>query len=79
MTEQVPLAVVQEAGTIVAPSVTKLIAVPSGTGLPRRSEAIMVKLEVTPSVFQPSILKVEALSEKKFCVGNPVVIVNVLD
>ena len=50
VTEQVPPVVAQEAGVICAPSgVIKLIAVPSGTGLPRRSEAITINVDVTPS------------------------------
>ena len=56
LTEQVPPVVVQEAGVICDPSVIKFIAVPSGTGLPRRSEAIISNAEVTPSYSQPSIL-----------------------
>ena len=62
-----------------APSEIKLIAVPSGTELPKRSEAIIFNVVVAPSFFQPSILKVPTLSEKEFCAGNPVVIVRVLD
>ena len=46
--EQVPL-VVEQGDFTCDPSVIKLIAVPSGTGLPRRSEAITVNVEVTPS------------------------------
>ena len=79
MTVHVPSVVAQDAGLICAPSVIKLITVPLGMGLPRRSEAIMVNVEVTPSMSQPSILKVWTLSEKKSWVGSPVVIVNVLD
>ena len=61
------------------PSEIKLITVPSGTVSPRRSEAIIVNAEVVPVKSQPSTLWVERASEKKFWVGNPVVIVNTLD
>ena len=62
VTVHFPSFVMQEAlggvdpSEIFAPSVIKLMAVPSGTELPRRSDATIVNVDVSPSYCQPSIL-----------------------
>lgn len=60
---QAPLVVVQEPITE-PPSVVKLIAVPSGTGLLKWSDKRAVSVDVTPSMYHPSVFIVVAASEK---------------
>src|SRR6267142_969483 len=72
---QAPEVVLQEE-TIWPPSATKLTVVPSGTGLLKWSDRRAVRVVITPSKFQPSMLSVVADSEKLSWSGIPVVTVN---
>ena len=63
MEEQAPLVVVQDA-KIEPPSVVKLTAVPSGTGLLKWSDKRAVSVDVRPSIVHPSVFNVLAANEK---------------
>src|SRR5439155_23322572 len=58
-------AVVMQVEPIWPPSATKLTEVPSGTGLLKWSNRRAVNIVVIPSRFQPSILRIVALTEKQ--------------
>lgn len=75
---QAPLTVVQEPVTW-PPSVVKLTAVPSGTGLLKWSDKRAVRVDVKPSMFHPSVFIVVAANEKPLSAGIPVVIVSWFD
>jgi len=61
--EHAPFAV-EHVPTILPPSVVKFTVVPSGAGLLKWSESRAVSVDVIPSMFHPSILRVEADKEK---------------
>ena len=57
----------------------KLMDVPAGTGLAKRSDAMMLYVFFVPSMSKPSMLRVPCDREKLSCEGKPTAMDRLLD